>query len=88
LVNVPPLLAGLIRRVAAARGLTLTETADFAAADVIILGPAAPPPPPGPVPVLTISSDLGHIIGPTPADRAPFTPDNLARLLRGISQTI
>jgi hypothetical protein len=87
-INVPPLLADLVRRVAATRGLTLAETAETATADIIIRGPAATPLPPGPVPVLTISPDLTHITGPGPADCAPFTPDALARLLRAISPTI
>jgi hypothetical protein len=88
LVNVPPLLADMIRRVAAARGLTLAETADSAAADVIILGPAATPPLPGQVPVLKISRDLKHITGPGPADCAPFSPDTLGALLRKIAEQI
>jgi len=88
-VNVPPLLADLIRRVVAARaGITLTETAGAAAADVIILGPAAAPRPASAVPVLKISADLNHINGPGPADSTPFSPDALAALLRGISKTI
>jgi len=85
LVNVPPLLADMIRRVVAARaGITLTETA--AEADVIIFGPNAAPPPPGPVPVLKISPDLSHITGPNSADPVPFTPKNLAASLRRISK--
>jgi len=89
MVNVPPLLADLIRRAAAARGLTLAETAETAAADVIISGPAAPPPPPpSPVPILTISPDLTRISGPNPADPVPFTPETLATLLRKIAAKI
>jgi hypothetical protein len=84
----PPLLADLIRRIAAARGLTLAETADSAAADVIILGPAATPPPAGPLTVLAISPDLSRITGPGPADSTPFTPDALADRLREIADDL
>jgi hypothetical protein len=84
---VPPLLADLIRRAAAGRGLILAETA-AAAADVIILGPGASPPPAGALPVLAISPCLNHISGPHPADLAPFTPDTLGALLRKIAEAI
>ncbi len=85
-MNVPPLLADLIRHVAAARGLTLTETTG--AADVIILGPAATASPPAQVPVITISPDLTRITGPGPGDCVPFTPATLASLLRKIAMKI
>ena len=102
LVIAPPLLADLIARVLTERvgksvkieliapieaGRRLSEVAP----DVIIAGPVRAISsfvvPPG-VRVLSLSADLGHILGPNLDDIVEFTPDALAARLIDILITI
>ena len=108
LVMVPPLLAGLVRRVVAARFeqadahfTIVAETSDlndFAGllraidTDVVIIGAAGVASKlveasiPVHARVLTLSSNLNQVLGPGPADVAPFTPDTLAQRLLNIQR--
>src|SRR5690348_10559343 len=100
MVVVPPLLAGLIRHGLASRiaGVTVTEIADLhhaatrlrdAGADVVVLGPAAPPGDAAVIRrilpdtrVLTVSPDLTRLVELDSGNRFEFTPDALAEYMR------
>jgi hypothetical protein len=100
LMGVPLLLADLIRHGLANRiaDVAIAEIADLqtaaarlrdAGADVVVLGPAAPPQDailirgilPG-AQVLSVSSDLARLVDLDSGDSVEFTPDALAAYMR------
>jgi hypothetical protein len=84
---VPALLAEMILRAVAARGVTLVVAAR-APADVVILGPGAAPGRAAGAPVLALSEDFSRLLGPGPEDDVAFTADALAGRLREIAESI
>jgi DNA-binding response OmpR family regulator len=100
MVGVPPLLADLVQHGLASRtaGVAVTEIADLqraaarlrdAGADVVVLGPAAPPEDAMLIrrilpdaQVLTVSSDLARLVDLDTGADVTFTPDALFEYLR------